>query len=230
MPSEAASVASRMRTGLCSGSVWNAALTRSRCLRVHPAVHGHQAVVAGEALGGEDALQPVLGGPVLGEEDDPLVAPLAAWPDVLVEPADQPLRLGVELGGGPFRPRLHLLQQRQLLGRRFPEQEAGGVEGLVGRLLGLVIDRVVLVHPVDLALEDAPGGPGDALPLPGVSERGLVLLQRAEEGGGAGEEPLLQGHQHEVGGEPLGVILGRPPPEFGVPLQGGVDARFSSAG
>ena len=42
------------------------------------------------------------------------------------------------------------------------------------------------------------------------SER-LVLLQRAEEGGGAGEEPLLEGHQHEVGGELLGVVLGSSP-------------------
>ena len=34
-----------------------------------------------------------------------------------------------------------------------------------------------------------------------------MLFQRAEEGGGAGEEPLLEGHQHEVGGELLGVLL-----------------------
>ena len=73
-------------------------------LRVHAAVHRHQPVAAGEPLGGEDALQPVLGGPVLGEDDDPLVGPLAAGPDVLVEPADQPLGLGVELRRWPVPP------------------------------------------------------------------------------------------------------------------------------
>ena len=62
MPSEAASVASRMRTGLCFGSVWNAALIRSRSFESMPPYIVMQAVVAGEALGGQDALEPVLGG------------------------------------------------------------------------------------------------------------------------------------------------------------------------
>ena len=169
-------------------------------------------------------MQPILRGPVLGEEDHSLVGPLAARPDVVVKPADQSPDLGVKLRGRPFRPGLHLPQQGQLLGRRLAEQQASGVDRLVGRLIGLVINRVVFVHPIDLALEDASGGLGDALPLPGVAERVLMLLQRAEERGGAGEEPFLEGHQHEVGGELLGVVPGVRLSQVGVPLQRGVDA------
>jgi hypothetical protein len=88
------------------------------------------------------------------------------------------------------------------------EEEYGGIDSFVGCLLGIVIDRVIFLHPVDLALEDAPTGTWDTLPLLCGAQRGLVLLQRAEECGGTGEEPLLQGHQHEVGGEPFGVLLG----------------------
>ena len=38
---------------------------------------------------------------------------------------------------------------------RLAEEQAGGVDGIVGRLVGLVVDGVLLVHPVDLPLEDA---------------------------------------------------------------------------
>ena len=47
----------------------------------------------------------------------------------------------------------------------------------------------------------------DGLASLGLPERVLVLLQRGEEGGRAGEEPLLQGLQHELGGQLLGVVL-----------------------
>ena len=46
-------------------------------LRVHAAVHGQQPVAAREAVLGENFLQPVLRGPVLGEDDDPLVRPIS---------------------------------------------------------------------------------------------------------------------------------------------------------
>ena len=48
-------------------------------LRVHAAVHRHQAVAAREPLRSQDALEPVLGGPVLGEDDDPLDRPRHRW-------------------------------------------------------------------------------------------------------------------------------------------------------
>ena len=65
-----------------------------------------------EALHRQNFLEPVLGGAVFGENDHPLVGPLFGRPDVFIEPADQTSDLGVELGGRPFRPRLHLLEER----------------------------------------------------------------------------------------------------------------------
>ena len=128
-------MASRMRTGLCSGSVWNAALIRSRSFGVHAAVHRQQAVVAREPLGGQDRLEPVLRGPVLGEDDDPVVRPLAAGPDVLVEPVDQLLGLGVELGRLARSAQVFISFSRAASSvRRLAEQQAGGVDGIVGRL------------------------------------------------------------------------------------------------
>ena len=52
------------------------------------------------------------------------------------------------------------------------------------------------------------------------------MFERPEEGGGTGEEALLEGHQHEVGGEPLGVFLAVGLTEFGIPFQSGVDELF----
>ena len=80
-------------------------------LRVHAAVHRHEAVAAGEPLRSQNTLEPVLGVPVLGEDDDSLVAPGTVGTDVLVEPADQPLGLGVELRGCLAGPGLHFLEQ-----------------------------------------------------------------------------------------------------------------------
>ena len=105
MPSEAASVASRMRTGLCFGIGLERRLDPLPVLRVHAAVHRQQAVVAGETLGGQDALQPVLGGPVLGEDDDPLVGPLPARAGcVSLSQRISRLGLGVELARWPVPP------------------------------------------------------------------------------------------------------------------------------
>ena len=51
-----------------------------------------------------------------------------------------------------------------------------------------------------------------------------MLFQRGGEGGRAGEEPLLQRLEHELGGELLGVVLAPVRlPQFGVLPQGGVD-------
>ena len=83
MPSEAASVASRMRTGDSAGSAWNAALMASRSFGSMPPIEQREALAA-EAVAGEDLVQPLLRGAVLGEEDDPLVRPLALRLQVLV--------------------------------------------------------------------------------------------------------------------------------------------------
>src|SRR5208337_4042192 len=113
--SEAASVASRMLTGLFLGVGLEGRLDPLSVLRVHAAVHRHEAVAAREALRSQNTLEPVLGVPVLGEDDDPLVAPGTVGTDVLVEPDDQPLGLGVELRGYLAGPGLHFLEQCPLL-------------------------------------------------------------------------------------------------------------------
>jgi hypothetical protein len=70
MPSEAASVASRMRTGESCGEAWNAALIGSRSSWVHPAVKQAETLAA-EAVAGEDLVHPLVRGAVLGEQDHP---------------------------------------------------------------------------------------------------------------------------------------------------------------
>ncbi len=123
---------------------------------VHAAVHRLEPFAAREALGGELGLQPVLRGTVLGEDDYSLIGPLTVWKEMLSQPTDQPLRLGVKLAGRPARPLLHFLKQCHLVAGWFLEEQAGGVEGIVGRFLCLVVHRVVFVDPVDLPLKDAP--------------------------------------------------------------------------
>ena len=51
-----------------------------------------------------------------------------------------------------------------------------------------------------------------------------MLLQCAEKGGGAGEEPLLEGHEHEVSGKPLGMLLSPRLPPGGVLSESGMDS------
>ena len=74
-----------------------------------------------------------------------------------MEPADQLRGLGVEAGFGSFGPGFHLFQKSEFLARRFVEEQAGAIDGFLGRFFGLVIIRVVLIHPVDLPLENATG-------------------------------------------------------------------------
>ncbi len=139
-------------------------------LHVHAAVHGQQPVVIGEALLGEDFLEPVLRGPVLGEDDDPLVAPFLAGANVRVEPVDQALHLRVELARRLFRPLPHLLQQGQFLFRRLAEQQRGGVHGVGRRLVVLGVVGVVLVDPVEFLLQDANRRLADGLATLGLPE------------------------------------------------------------
>ena len=169
MPSEAASVASRMRTGLFFGSVWKAALIRSRSFESMPP---YIVIRRSPPVSPSAARTPWSQFWVARYSVKMMtrsIAPGTVGPDVLVEPADQPLGLGVELRGCLAGPGLHLLEQCPLLGARLLEEQRGGVQGLVGRLVGLVIHRVIFFHPVDLALEDATSGLRAALPLPGVA-------------------------------------------------------------
>src|SRR6218665_874357 len=113
MPSDAASVASRMRTGESCGDAWNAALIGSRSSWESPpwsrprrslqkpwlaricCIHwcvGREALV-GEGVAGEDLLHPLVRGAVLGEQDHPAVVPLAVGLEIDREPVEDGLGL-----------------------------------------------------------------------------------------------------------------------------------------
>ncbi len=57
-------------------------------------------------------------------------------------------------------------------------------------------------------LQDADGRLADSLASLGLPQRFLVLIERGEERSRAGEEPLLERLEHEVGRHLLGVVLG----------------------
>ncbi len=62
----------------------------------HAAVERHQSLAAGQPVRGEDRLEPALGVAILGENDHPLLCPLAIRREqVRLEPAEQRLRLAV---------------------------------------------------------------------------------------------------------------------------------------
>ena len=180
----------------------------------------------GEAMLGEDFLEPVLRGPVFGEEDDPLVAPFLAGANVRVEPVDQALHLRVELARRLFRPLPHLLQQGQFIRGRLAEQQRGGVHGVGRGFVVLGVVGVVLVDPVEFLLQDADRRLADGLAPLGLPQRFLVLIERGEEGSRAGEEPLLERLEDELGRQLLGVVLGPLDPQFGVLPEGSVDGPF----
>ncbi len=121
--------------GALVGSGLERRFDRFPLLRVHAAVHRHQPVAAREPFGRQDRLQPVLRGPVLGEDDDPLVRPLAAGADVVLEPVDQLARLCCRRG--PWRVAAHSLicfSRAASSAGRFTEQPGGRIHGIVGGL------------------------------------------------------------------------------------------------
>jgi hypothetical protein len=83
----------------------------------HAAVEREQAIVGGETLGREQAEQPVLGGAVLGEDDDALgrggdaVGPGAVRAEGAAQPVDEGARLAVGAAAGALGPGLELVEQ-----------------------------------------------------------------------------------------------------------------------
>ena len=75
MPSLAASVASRMRTGCSVRVAWNASLKLLALVGVHAAIELREPVPADARLP-RAAPEPELGVAVLGEDDDALVGPV----------------------------------------------------------------------------------------------------------------------------------------------------------
>ena len=189
---------------------------------VHAAVQRQQALAGGQPLRRQDLLQPVLGGPVLGEEDHPLVGPLAVRLDDVAQPGDQGARLAVAPRRGFVGPGGHLLQQPALAGRQVGESPAGGLDRAAGRVLVFGVVGILLVDLGDLPAQDTDGGSDGRLALAVSGERLPVAGQRGRERGRRGEEPLFQQLQHELGRKLFGGVAHVLLAEAGVFAQPGV--------
>ena len=135
MPSLAASVASRMRTGCSVGSAWNASRSCSRSSASMPPWSSASAVAAEPCLA-QELGQPALGVAVLGEHDDPLVRPVLPSGRQTAVEVGRSARVALASGRASCgaRPRLHLAQQVDL-------RRAVGASGCSG---GGAAERVVL--------------------------------------------------------------------------------------
>ena len=92
---------------------------------IHPTVKRQKPLALGQAFGGQQGLQPVLRGAILGKDDHPLVRPLSACPRRVagfhnrLQPLDKRLGLAVADLRCPLRPGLHLAQKALLLAGQF---------------------------------------------------------------------------------------------------------------
>jgi hypothetical protein len=156
---------------------------------VHAAVEGQEALARGQPVRGEEPVEPVLCGPVLGEDDGAPIGPGSAGPDGVLQPADQFASLGVRLFDRGRRPLAHLAEETSLFIVEIGEETGGPFNGIHGRFfLGLVVP-VLLIHPVDQLAEQPVGGcrGGRGAAAPSGGERAFVLGERGLEGRGGGE-------------------------------------------
>jgi hypothetical protein len=84
-------------------------------VRIHPAVEGEQPIATGQPLCGEQALEPVLRGPVLGEHDDSLARPPTIGAHDRVQGAEQLGGLGIRTTGSRRHPVPHPAQEIALV-------------------------------------------------------------------------------------------------------------------
>jgi hypothetical protein len=201
MPSEAASVARRMRTADTSGCGLERGLHRLALVGGDAAVEGREgAAVLGEALGGEQALQPVLRGAVLGEEDHALVVPLAARAQRRVEPVDELPRPWCRRARGARSAHASMRSSRPT--PRSEERAEHRARGRDGLEVALLEEGVVGASPPRRPRPRGAGRRGSAssgaAARPPVADGARVLLQRDAEGLGRGEQPLLEQLEHEL--------------------------------
>ena len=122
-------------------------------LRLHPAVHGQQAVGAPEPLGREQLHQPLLGVAVLGEDDDALLGPGSARHDRPLQPADQLRRLAVRPRRGRRGPGAQLAEVALFLVRQLLEEVGRRRERLGGALAVGIVVAELLLDPLGLAAQ-----------------------------------------------------------------------------
>jgi len=104
------------------------------------AVEKFQPVALFEAARGQVVVEPLLCVAVLGEDNDPLLVPLAIGPDNVFQPMHELVRLAVQLRGGAFRPAGKVVEDLGLGSRWRPE---GAGRGFQGFKLGFLLLGVV---------------------------------------------------------------------------------------
>ena len=165
-------------------------LHRLALLGVHAAVEERHAL-APEPFVGEAFLQPLLGRPVLGEDDDAGVGPGTTGADGRLQPVEEHPRLGVWPNRGALSPLAHLAEQPGFLVGRVMKQPGRAVDRATGSLLGLVVVGVLLVEVGDLAPQHAARRRLLGLAVSRGLQGLLVAGERRGERGGAGEQVLL---------------------------------------
>lgn len=125
--------------------------------------------------------------------------------EMFLEPRHQLFGLGLSLAFGTFGPFLHLLEESLFVGGRLRKKAGGCIKRVGGGFVVVSVVGVLFIHAIQFKLKRLVRRLGH-LPARRV-QRLLMLLQRREEGRRAGEEPLLQRLQDELGGEPLGIIF-----------------------
>ena len=177
-------------------------------VRVHAAIKHHQSLATLPAIAarGEQPLQPLLGGAVLGEENDARVGPGSGGAQLGLEPGKQALGLGVRTRRCRTSPGQQFSKQALLIVAERAQQWGCGFDG-VERLLfeGLVVIGVV-VRAFYLALKDPwSRRMRRCSAWPRVAQRFQVPLQCRQEGLGRRQQALFQQLEHEFAGKALGA-------------------------
>src|SRR5262249_32639980 len=75
-------------------------LDRLALIARHASVDEFKPVSFGKAVASEHVIEPLLGGSILREDDDPFVIPFSVWLEVLIQPINQLASLGIRQRGG----------------------------------------------------------------------------------------------------------------------------------
>ncbi len=167
----------------------------------HPAIQRQQAVALGQALGSEQRLQPLLGCPILGKDNHPLVRPLAAGREFLLKPGQQRACLAVGAARGLLGPVLHRGKPLLFSLCQRAKQRTRRLHRVAGSRLR---DRIIAGHLIDAIDErpqDAHAGPTERAALAGtcrLDERALMLLQGGQKRRRRGEQTLLEQLEHKL--------------------------------
>jgi hypothetical protein len=116
-----------------------------------------------ETAMGEDSIEPVLCVAVFGEDNGPLLVPLAAGSKVVLKPSDELMRFGVESGGSELRPILQLVQDFPFGFGCRPESPRRRFERLLRRFRFFLVADVSLVGAFEDLLEETLAGRGGLL-------------------------------------------------------------------